>query len=798
VPTGPFTITVMSTDPTTMVPVTASPADANGVTAGNSSFTLTYAAGTKVTLTAQPTSGLEIFNKWSGCTTSVGPTCTFTATSNTTVNAVYEPQISLSLQPQYGCCAPPYDVAIGTGEQIYVHATLLNGLTNSNVTFSLAGPPGYTGNLGGLSIQGGNEYYQSPDPAPAYVTLTATSVFDPVATASVVFTLGQLPGATGAGVAALTVDTSAVTHTISPLIYGYNQFGNDPTLQAALKFPMDRWGGDAATRYNYLLDQYNSASDYYFETNANSNTAYPDTSMVNTQITQDEQYGATSLITVPLVGYTTQSPGTGAAERAFACGMSIAKYGAQQKADPYNTDCGNGETSSGYPPINWGAPVPVGAFTVGNGPKRVTDPADTSIQIDPSYTLTPGTASAPVNASFDSTWVSYLVNKFGTAAKGGVGIYELDNEPEYWSGVHQDVHPFWMTYDEVTNKGIAYATAIKTADPSAQVSGPVISGYQNFFYSTADQWAGYNFGDSGDGYCYCYNSNPADQVAHGNVPLLAYYLQQMSAASATAGYRLLDYLDLHGYYAAKGAADTTAGDTGLQAAREDSTRFLWDPTYLDTNGNTDPTVIANKAGVIAIQMIPFMKSLVAANYPGTKTAITEYNFGGEESISGAIAEAEALAVMGWQGLDMASLWSEPLGLSDSTYAPTQQAFNFFLNYDGAGSKFGDGSLNTNSTITGGLDVNGNPLPPYFGGSQMSIYAAKRSSDGAITVLVFNKSFQDLTSSVTLTTTATSASVYQLSMANLTAITSQPAVTVTSGVATTTFPAQSITLLVFPD
>jgi hypothetical protein len=107
------------------------------------------------------------------------------------------------------------------------------------------------------------------------------------------------------------------------------------------------------------------------------------------------------------------------------------------------------------------------------------------------------------------------------------------------------------------------------------------------------------------------------------------------------------------------------------------------------------------------------------------------------------------------------------------------------------------SLNTNSIITGGLDQNGVVLPPYFGGSQLSIYAAKRTSDGAITAIVFNKTYQALTSTVTLTTTATTASVYQLSEANLTAITSQPAATVTNGVTTLTFPEQSITLIVFP-
>ncbi len=768
--TGPFTLTVNTVDDPTKVTVTASPVDNNSVSSGTSGFTLNYASGTKVSLTAPNFSGLEIFNKWTGCAASLGETCELTMTSNTTVTAVYTPQVTFTLQPQipgpiYG--QEPYYLTVGQGEQIYLHPSFVNNQTNGNVTWSVtSSDPNFSP---GTIDQNGN--YVSPYPAPPTVTITAVSQFDPISTVSVVITLGlglPTPGP------ALTVDTSAVTHPISPLIYGVNLLdNNNATTLGNLAPAMDRWGGDGATRYNYLLDVYNSAGDYYYETNPNSNTNYPDTSAVNSQVELDEQAKATSVVTVPLIGYTTQLPGsTGAAQRAFACGFSITKYGAQTGADSNHPDCGNGTATSTGNPVNSSnsANVVVGtgsnAATVGYGPVQVTNPADTSVAI---------------NQDFTSGWVNYLTGKFGTAANGGVGIYELDNEPEYWNGVHQDVHPAWMTYDELTNKGIAYATAIKTADPSAQVSGPVISNYQNYFYSTADQWAGYEFGDSADNYCYCYNARPADRLSHGNVPLLAYYLQQMQAASTTAGVRLLDYLDVHAYFSAPGTANTTAGNTFVQEARESSTRFLWDPTYIDPNGNTDPDTLANASPApIAIDMIPFLKNLVAANYPGTKTAITEYNFGGEESISGAIAEAEALAIFGWQGLDMASLWSEPLAITDPTYVPTQTAFNLFLNYDGAGSKFGDGSLAMSSADP----------------TQLSVYAAQRSSDGKITVLVFNKTYQNETTTLTLTTPATTAQVYQYSVADLTKITSQPAATVTNGVVTQTFPAQSITLLVF--
>ncbi len=719
-PPALYSLTVNSMDPTSGVAIVASPADKNASTGGNSSLTLTYSAGTVVTLTAPSTAGIEIFNAWTGCAQSSGTTCTVAVNSNTTVTANYKSAVSLVLTP--GSTA----LTIGQGIQFAVSVT---GTANTSVTWTLSGPSGSTLSPGTLSA---SNYYQSPFPAPAYATVTVVSSADTAATASAVITLN--PPATVAG-PTLTVDTSAVTHAISPLIYGMNFFTQVSSEQPQVLMPIDRWGGDSTTRYNYLLDVTNIASDYFFETLPNTNTAYPDVSQFNSQVEEDEQNATKTMATVPLIGYTTL--------RQRACGFSVAKYGTQKQTDPYWSDCGNGVLTNGQ-------------NVTGN------NPADTS---------------TPINQTFVGGWVSYLVKKFGPAASGGVAIYELDNEPEFWDGVHRDVHPAYMTYDEVTNKGLAYAQAIKTADPTAQVSGPVIANWPNYFYSSADLHTGWSSGP-----CYCYNGNPTDRLAHGNVPLLAYYLQQFQAAQNSGGVRLLDYLDLHGYYAASGSTFTTAGDTALQAARLNSTRALWDPTYTDP-AETNPNITAN-APPYPVQLIPMMKSLVAANYPGTKLAITEYNWGALESVNGALAQAEVLAIFGWQGLDVATLWGPPDPVKQ---VPGVLAFQMFRNYDGSDSAFGDGSLAATSSDQ----------------STLAIYAAERSKDNMLTVLVLNKSFGALTSSMGLTTSATSAQVFQLSNANTSAIVKQANVTVTQpsggGAASVamTFPAQSMTLLVMP-
>ena len=67
--------------------------------------------------------------------------------------------------------------------------------------------------------------------------------------------------------------------------------------------------------------------------------------------------------------------------------------------------------------------------------------------------------------------------------------------------------------------------------------------------------------------------------------MIEYYLQQINKYSQDYGFRLLDYLDIHGYFAPSysGASVglTTAGDTQEQETRMNGTRVFWDPTYTD-------------------------------------------------------------------------------------------------------------------------------------------------------------------------------------------------------------------------
>jgi hypothetical protein len=82
--------------------------------------------------------------------------------------------------------------------------------------------------------------------------------------------------------------------------------------------------------------------------------------------------------------------------------------------------------------------------------------------------------------------------------------------------------------------------------------------------------------------------------------------------------------------------------------------------------------------------------------------------------------------------------------------------------------------------------------------QLAIYAARRTADGALTLMVVNKSLTTaLTSPISLAnySAAGAAAVYRYSAANLGAIVQQPNQNVYAGGFTATFPAQSVTLFV---
>lgn len=362
-------------------------------------------------------------------------------------------------------------------------------------------------------------------------------------------------------------------------------------------------------------------------------------------------------------------------------------------------------------------------------------------------------ANVPADGAFHQGWFQHLVTRWGTAANGGLKYYILDNEYSIWHSTHRDVHRVGANMDEIRDKMVDFATRIKNQDPGAKVVAPeewgwlgyLLSGYDQQWAAANGQWA-----------------NTPDRVAHGGWDYVPWLLDQMRQRELATGRRLLDVFSLH-YYPQGGEFGDDVS-TAMQQRRNRSTRSLWDPTY------TDETWINDE-----VYLIPRMRQWVAQHYPNTKTAITEYNWGAEGHINGATTQADILGIFGREGLDLGARWTTP---DPST--PTYKSIKMYRNYDGNGRAFGDVSVRATA-----------PDP-----DNLSAFAARRTSDGALTVMLVAKRLTGTTATtVNVANYAISGPVQVWRLSSSNAITRLADLTASGGAIALSLPPQTITLLV---
>jgi len=467
------------------------------------------------------------------------------------------------------------------------------------------------------------------------------------------------------------IDPTKGQAAISPFIYGVNgsvASGTDSQGYSNLNLTWGREGGDRFTAYNYTNNASNAGSDYYYSNDNYLGGGSTPGGAVLPFLQTEQSDGAGAMVTVPINGYVA---------------------------------------ANFVGPVNPAIPPQDSPNFVPEYPTEAQDP-------DP----------AP-NHVYQNGFVQIVQNNFQQSASQPLA-FELDNEPELWNSTHPEVHPGQVTYAELMQKSIAYATMIKQVDPNSMVFGWASYG-----------WAGYETLD-----------NAPDSAANGN--FMNYYLSNFAAASAAAGTRLLDAVDLH-YYPASEAlnsqgqeTDITADDTSpaVVAARLQAPRSLWDPTY------SEPSAVAQEYG--PLDMLPRTQAQINTYYPGTKMSISEYNFGAGYDISGGIAEADVLGIFGKYGLYSAN----EIDISNINDNFTDGAFQIYRNYDGKDSTFGDTEVQANNSDT--VDT--------------SVYASVDADDpNHLTVVAINKEDNSVTATLSLADSVAykTIGVYQLTSASST-------------------------------
>jgi len=540
------------------------------------------------------------------------------------------------------------------------------------------------------------------------------------------------------------INTGMARMPISPLIYGYNAYAdgtNQPGLTnqgglaalQALNLRSRRLGGNSMTPYNWENGVSNSGADWCqssnggqsFMTGAGSpmkttGLAYfsPGAGLLEFQH-QSLQLGMYSLLQLPAAGMVAKNivdlntPLTCKGEQLW-----------QAAAGPATIDA-----TRWVPTINM-KPASAGPL----GIKPVVD--DNAVYIDEE--------------------LYFLVKNFGPSTSvNGIKGYELDNEPDLWhrwpdpvdgAGSHTMLHPQITTVTEVIEKNIDLARTVKRMDAHAETFGPALSGYLGQF-SLWSVWDGSVSHQPADWSQYqvepLLTNNTGDMYRYNRMTMVNAYLAAMNKASKQSGQRLLDAFSFH-YYA---AASSTPADR-VQAARS-----LWDVSYVEPSWITQAGNGFTQGR--SLQMLPKMNQAIADFYPGTKLAITEYDFGGNTDISGAIAQADALGIFGQQGVYLANYFGDVGGYIGS-------AFKIYRNYDGNKSSFPSVAVQAESAH------------PQFG----AVYAAQDPNDNThLHVIAINRLATPLTATVAIASNViyTSATVWGVTSAS-TAVTPHAPVT----------------------
>ena len=468
----------------------------------------------------------------------------------------------------------------------------------------------------------------------------------------------------------VTIDSTVGRHPISPYVYG-GAFPKDAPTITDSGLSVVRWGGNATSRYNWKTQTSNSANDYYFSDY--TYTGIGDSDSVK-YIQDVKAAGGDPLMTMVMLDWVSRGDPASGTGNGQLYSYSVAKYGAQCKVRPDNSDAGNGQKTD------------CSTNVTGN------DFNDAHVPIfDDTTTACPSSAKGP--CVYRKDWATALATAFGSAPH----FYDMDNETDIWGGTHHDVHPNPSGYDELRDTYLRVARGLKTWDSAAIRLGPVSCCW--WFY-----WNG---------------ANGSDKSAHAGNDFLPWWLNEVYWQDQIASTRSLDLFDIHAY--PDGPDTSTWTLAQKQALAVSIYRDYWDPTLVSPSGTINQTyttqIQPNKT--IAFR-IPRMRAIVNATYPGTPLAFTEWSaaFAGESDFSTALGDADAYGILGRERVYLATRWTAP-----DPANPNYQALKLYTNYDGQHHGFQPISISDTN--------NGNP-------KLFSSYAAVSADGKTMSVMVLNK------------------------------------------------------------
>jgi hypothetical protein len=514
------------------------------------------------------------------------------------------------------------------------------------------------------------------------------------------------PESPGGGTVQFAINSGQSVRSISPWIYGTN-FGS---TESAL---LNRIGGNRLTGYNWENNASHAGADWYHQNDfGGSGPNAPSGDAFRGAIQDAAPDGKAVLVTVPMAGYVA--------------------------AD------GNGQVA-----VTEIAPSPRWKEVVA---KKSTIYPGSSLSIFPSkldgYVFTDELVNWVEDFKQPEQPVFYsLDNEVGLWGEDLPPGWQPGSQPRPWENppvpavpaspggrTHPTIHPFNPSFAELRDKTIAHSGAIKDVNPDAIVFGGVTYGWTDFTNLTGAPDAVTN------------PSHPGGDQS-GEMHYHEWLLQEVHNAEVAQGRKLMDVLDLHWYTEVHADGQRITGEIATPsavAARVQATRSLWDPTYVEDSWISQWGTWSGSPGNKGpIRLLPRVQRDIDDFNPGTKIAITEYNYGGNNHISGAIAQADALGIFGREGVFAANIWG------GGTYI--DGAFEMFLDFDGEGGAFGDASIDADTS-----DI-----------AKSAVYASINSEDpNRMVVVAINRTGSAITTGIAVTHDRIfdHAEVYQLTSA----------------------------------
>src|SRR5277367_54495 len=154
-----------------------------------------------------------------------------------------------------------------------------------------------------------------------------------------------VPQAPAAKTVHITIDALTDRHPISPYVYG-GAYPQDAATVTDIGLSVVRWGGDATSTYNWQLQTYNAANDYYYEDYAASGFNNGSDGSSTQFITDVKNAGSNPLMTMVMLPWVAQTPETSVTQGGtdnYHWTFSVSQDGACNaagKVDQYNVDAG--------------------------------------------------------------------------------------------------------------------------------------------------------------------------------------------------------------------------------------------------------------------------------------------------------------------------------------------------------------------------------------------------------------------------------------------------------------------------